>query len=130
MPFAPTFASVDATAGRPLGSADPVTILPAAPAQGAPVEAGVTDAITALPAPEVTRLPPAADAATIGPTGVMMSLGAPVRFGDGGFRAGDQVGPRYTIIKLLGTGGMGAVYHAFDQELGVGVAIKVIRPGN
>ena len=97
----------------------------------APTEASVTDAITALPepAPEVTRLPPAADAATIGPTGVMTSLGSPVRFGDGGFRAGDQVGPRYTIIKLLGTGGMGAVYHAFDNELGVGVAIKVIRPG-
>ena len=97
----------------------------------APTEASVTDAITALPepAPEVTRLPPAADAATIGPTGVMTSLGSPVRFGDGGFRAGDQVGPRYTIIKLLGTGGMGAVYHAFDNELGAGVAIKVIRPG-
>ncbi len=42
--------------------------------------------------------------------------------------AGDQVGPRYTIIRLLGVGGMGAVYQAFDHELGVGVAIKVIRP--
>ena len=55
-------------------------------------------------------------------------MGQTARFGEGGFRAGDQIGPRYTILKLLGTGGMGAVYQAFDHELGVGVAIKVIRP--
>ena len=53
----------------------------------------------------------------------------PVRPGDGPFQAGQQVGPRYTILKLLGIGGMGAVYQAFDHELGVAVAIKVIRPG-
>ena len=52
----------------------------------------------------------------------------PVRANDGPFQPGQQVGPRYTIIKLLGTGGMGAVYQAFDHELGVAVAIKVIRP--
>ena len=56
------------------------------------------------------------------------SAGQALRFGEGGFRAGDQIGPRYTILKLLGAGGMGAVYQAFDHELGVGVAIKVIRP--
>jgi serine/threonine protein kinase/tetratricopeptide (TPR) repeat protein len=57
------------------------------------------------------------------------SAGHPLRFGEGGFRAGDHIGPRYTILRLLGAGGMGAVYQAFDHELGVGVAIKVIRPG-
>ena len=72
-------------------------------------------------------------AATIGPTGMSTSLDSPsprppVRPGDGPFQAGQQVGPRYTILKLLGTGGMGAVYQAFDHELGVAVAIKVIRP--
>src|SRR5215204_5129564 len=37
-------------------------------------------------------------------------------------------GSRYHIIRLLGAGGMGAVYQAWDAELGVAVAIKVIRP--
>ena len=35
---------------------------------------------------------------------------------------------RYTIVKLLGTGGMGAVYQAVDTELGQTVAPKVLRP--
>ena len=41
---------------------------------------------------------------------------------------GEPFGPRYHIIRLLGIGGMGAVYQAWDEELGVAVAIKVIRP--
>jgi tetratricopeptide (TPR) repeat protein len=41
--------------------------------------------------------------------------------------AGETLGVRYHIIRLLGIGGMGAVYHAWDAELGVAVALKVIR---
>jgi tetratricopeptide (TPR) repeat protein/tRNA A-37 threonylcarbamoyl transferase component Bud32 len=41
---------------------------------------------------------------------------------------GQGFGTRYHVIKLLGAGGMGAVYQAWDQELGVAVALKVIRP--
>ncbi len=41
---------------------------------------------------------------------------------------GEAFGPRYHIIRLLGAGGMGAVYQAWDAELGVAVALKVIRP--
>src|SRR5262249_44732190 len=41
--------------------------------------------------------------------------------------AGQTLGTRYHIIRLLGTGGMGAVYQAWDDELGVAVALKVIR---
>src|SRR5262249_12949096 len=41
---------------------------------------------------------------------------------------GQNFGPRYHIIKLLGVGGMGAVYQGWDAELGEAIAIKVIRP--
>ncbi|HVG83030.1 MAG TPA: protein kinase [Vicinamibacterales bacterium] len=42
---------------------------------------------------------------------------------------GDAFGTRYRITRMLGVGGMGAVYQAWDAELGVDVAIKTIRPG-
>jgi tetratricopeptide (TPR) repeat protein len=54
---------------------------------------------------------------------------APVRpFNQGPLEVGQAFGRRYHIIKLLGMGGMGAVYQAWDAELGTAVAIKVIRP--
>ncbi len=46
----------------------------------------------------------------------------------GPLEAGQKFGDRYHIIKLLGLGGMGAVYQAWDTELEIVVAIKVIRP--
>ena len=47
--------------------------------------------------------------------------------GDGPLAIGQNFG-RYHIIRVLGIGGMGAVYHAWDAELGATVALKVIRP--
>jgi tetratricopeptide (TPR) repeat protein len=71
-----------------------------------------------------------ADAPTIGPDTPTTKAGVAT----GGHRA--VIGPlpigkdfgRYHIIRMLGIGGMGAVYQAWDGELEVAVAIKVIRP--
>ena len=48
--------------------------------------------------------------------------------GTGPLAVGQAFGARYHVIKVLGVGGMGAVYQVWDAELGQGVALKVIRP--
>ena len=45
----------------------------------------------------------------------------------GPLEPGQQFGPRYKILRLLGMGGMGAVYEAHDDELNESVALKVIK---
>jgi tetratricopeptide (TPR) repeat protein len=45
-----------------------------------------------------------------------------------GLVPGQTFGHRYQVIRLLGAGGMGAVYHVWDAELSLPVALKVIRP--
>ena len=99
-------------------------------------ETGLTGATHPGDGPaETTGVSPtsATEQPMVNPTSVPTSMDSPaprpaVRADDGPFQPGQQVGPRYTIIKLLGIGGMGAVYQAFDHELGVAVSIKVIRP--
>ena len=46
----------------------------------------------------------------------------------GPLAVGEAFGARYHPIRVLGVGGMGAVYHVWDTELGQAVALKVIRP--
>lgn len=42
--------------------------------------------------------------------------------------SGALIGDRFEIVRLLGEGGMGQVYEAFDRELGENVAVKTVHP--
>jgi eukaryotic-like serine/threonine-protein kinase len=79
------------------------------------------------PEADLTRLASVPEPSTKPPT-TPSSGGFGARSGFGPLEPGTAFGGRYHVIRLLGMGGMGAVYQAWDEELGEAVAIKVIRP--
>jgi eukaryotic-like serine/threonine-protein kinase len=103
---APTFASTP----RPLSGSD-VSALTRASGTGSALDVALTPA------------PGAPHGYLDAPRGPDAPAG-----GAGPLAIGEAFGRRYHIMRLLGVGGMGAVYQAWDAELGVAVAIKVIRP--
>ena len=85
------------------------------------------DAPRNVPPPDSANSPTVAFTGPL-PTEHRTAFDAPSSVAGGVVVPGQAFGPRYHIIRLLGTGGMGAVYQAWDDELGVAVAIKIIRP--
>ena len=97
------------------------------PQCAAPVEPTETScAACGTPLPDGATLPGATMTSVSGASTAQRRVGARA---DDELKPGEAFGNRYHIIKLLGVGGMGAVYQAWDGELGIAVAIKTIRPG-
>jgi tetratricopeptide (TPR) repeat protein len=100
------------------GRADETRLGAAAPEPARPSGAGVPDEtrLSAASSPDETRLAvPSATGPRPDTPAEPIAVGLPF-------------GTRYQVIRELGIGGMGAVYQAWDQELSVVVALKVIRP--
>jgi hypothetical protein len=106
----PPTASAD---GPPLPSSSRTPPPPAPPPPAAPSPAP--------PAPS----PPAVAPVDLGRTATAALIAAPTP-SLGGLQPGAVLANRYKIERLLGRGGMGAVYLAHDEVLGDAVAVKVI----
>src|SRR5262245_45636457 len=110
---APCGASVGTeSAPTAIGLATP---LPTATPDDNATQLGELAATAFAPPPPTVAIPPVATTSTHHTLGLTI---------------GHNFGSRYHIIRMLGVGGMGAVYQAWDQTLEVAVALKVILPGS
>src|SRR5450755_981476 len=99
--------------------AEPASPTPPRPVSSPePVKRDSSDDATIVPTPS----PKKRDASSGTPSPIYAAIGATI------LEIGTVLGGRYEIQKLLGMGGMGAVYKAHDLEVDRTLGLKVIRP--
>lgn len=82
----------------------------------------ISDKSNDLTLTEASRQPGSGSSGESRPNPIFAAIGATI------LNVGTVLGGRYRIEKLLGMGGMGAVYKAHDLEVDRTVGLKVIRP--
>jgi tetratricopeptide (TPR) repeat protein/tRNA A-37 threonylcarbamoyl transferase component Bud32 len=117
----PLLAQECSACGAPVAAPRPASAPTLPPGQPPPVSPAANPS-------GATVLPGASAGTIIGDVSGQPAPAAPRPGDTGPLSPGQSFGRRYHIKRMLGLGGMGAVYQAWDTELGVDVAIKLIRP--
>jgi serine/threonine-protein kinase len=99
------------------------SVLPDGPVEGGSTEDGATARVRPLRTDPLAVGPAPHGSLSLTPP---ETPGSPVEPITGAFRPGEQV-DHFEIVGMVGKGGMGCVYKAFDRDLGRTVAIKTLH---